>query len=159
MRRVVFIARIAPERVMDEASLIAKLRRIEALHAGATTDGERAAAGAARERILERLRSVERVDPVVEYKFSLPDPWKRKVFMALLRRYEIRPYRYKRQRHATVMARVSASFVDQTLWPEFLAISGELQTYLDDITTRVIAEAIHGDTSDAEESAALGHDG
>ena len=38
---------------MDQADLIAKLLRIEALHAGATTPGEKVAAGNARDRILE----------------------------------------------------------------------------------------------------------
>lgn len=144
---------------MDERTLIDKLRRIEALFSGATTDGERAAAGAARERILERLRSVERIDPVVEYRFKIADPWQRRVFMALLRRYGIRPYRYKRQHATTVMARVSRRFVDETLWPEYLQIADELRRYLDEITQRIITEAIHGDTSDADEMAAIEHKG
>ncbi len=42
------------------------------------------------------------------------DMWSRKVFVALLRRYGIRPYRYKRQRYTTVMAKVSKKFVDRT---------------------------------------------
>lgn len=36
-------------------TLIAKLRRVEALHAGATTDGEREAASRARARLVDRL--------------------------------------------------------------------------------------------------------
>ena len=67
---------------MDESKLIEKLLRIEALHAGATTEGERLAAAAARERILDRLRSFERVDPPVEFKFSVSDPWSRRVLVA-----------------------------------------------------------------------------
>ena len=41
---------------MDERKLIEKLRRIEALYAGAATSGERVAAANARDRIRERLR-------------------------------------------------------------------------------------------------------
>lgn len=132
-----------------ERKLVERLRRIEALHAGAKTRGERTAAGAARERILERLRSVRATDPPREYKFTMADEWSRRVLVALLRRYGIQPYRYKRQRHTTVMARVPARFVDETLWPEFKELSSVLREYLDDVTQRVIAEAIHGDSSDA----------
>ncbi len=48
----------------------------------------------------------------------MPDMWPRRVFVALLRRYGIRPYRYRRQRYTTVMAKVSQRFVDDTLWPQ-----------------------------------------
>ena len=70
--------------------------------------------------------------------------------VALLRRYNIRPYRYPRQRYTTVMARVPKSFVDETLWPAFEELSKTLQTYLNDITDRVIAEGISSDQSEAE---------
>ncbi len=92
---------------MDEARLIDKLRLIEALFAGAATEGEKVAAERARSRILERLKILEKEDPPVEYRFSMADIWSRKVFVALLRRYGIRPYRYSGQLSTTVMARVS----------------------------------------------------
>ncbi len=135
---------------MDETKLIDKLRLIEALFSGAATAGEKDAAGRARHRILERLKLVEKEDPPTEYRFSMKDIWSRKVFTALLRRYDIRPYRYPRQRHTTVMARVSKRFVNETLWPEFKEISKTLQTYLSDVTDRVVHEVIHSDSSDAE---------
>ena len=125
--------------MMDEAKLIEKLRLIEALFSGATTAGEREASVRARERILERLELFEKEDPPLEYRFSMGDMWSRKVFVALLRRYGIRPYRYKRQRHTTVMARVSKRFVDDTLWPEFQEISDTLRSYLSDVTDRVVS--------------------
>ncbi|ANM30628.1 hypothetical protein ABI59_15190 [Acidobacteria bacterium Mor1] len=133
---------------MDEATLIEKLRRIEALHAGAATPGERTAAAGARERLLERLRRFERAAPAVEYKFTFPDAWNRRVMVALLRRYGIEPYRYPRQRHTTVMAKVPHSFVRDTLQPEFREISASLMAYLDSVTERVIRTAIHKDGSE-----------
>lgn len=133
-----------------ESRLIEKLRLIEALFAGATTAGERDAAAGARERIQKLLRSREKTDKPVEYKFTLGDMWSRKLFVALLRRYGLRPYRYKRQRHTTVMARVPVSFVEDTLWPEFKDLSETLREYLDDVTNRVIAEGIFDDHSEAE---------
>ncbi|MDD5308589.1 MAG: hypothetical protein PHU25_14815 [Deltaproteobacteria bacterium] len=136
---------------MDEAKLLEKLRLIEALHAGAATPGERDAAGRARARILERLRTAEKADPPVEYKFTLGDQWSKKVFVALLRRYGIAPYRYRGQRHTTVMARVSQRFVRETLWPEFEEVAETLRSYLAEVTDRVVAKVIHEDTSEAPE--------
>ena len=135
---------------MDESTLIDKLRRIETLYAGATTPGEKDAAERARQRILERLAQSKRIDPPVEYHFSMGDMWSRKVFVALLRRYDITPYRYKRQRHTTVMARVPHTFVDETLWPEFQEFSNTLKRYLSEVTERVVSEVLHEDSSDAE---------
>jgi hypothetical protein len=135
---------------MDEASLIDKVRRIEALFAGAATDGERVAAERARQRILQRLELREQEDPPAEYRFPMADVWLRTVFVALLRRYGIRPYRYRGQRHTTVMARVPKRFVDETLWPEFQQISHALQVYLSEVTDRVVSQVIHQDGSDAE---------
>jgi hypothetical protein len=138
---------------MDEARLLEKLRAIEALFAGATTPGERVAAEDARKRIQLRLKEFEAADPPVEYKFRVGDDWSMKLFMALCRRYDITPYRYPGQRRTTLMARVSRRFVEETLWPEFEQLSEVLRRHLDEVTGRIIAEAIHEDTSDARDQA------
>jgi hypothetical protein len=135
---------------MDEKKLADKLRRIEALYAGATTAGERLAAANARERIRERLRILQSHAEAVEYRFSLGDMWSRKLFLALLRRYDLKPYRRHGQRYTTVMVCVPKTFVDETLWPEFQELSQTLQTYLDEVTDRVITDEIFGDSSEAE---------
>ena len=80
----------------DEVKLLEKLLRIEALHAGAATAGERSAAAEAKRRILERLTELRQSDPPVEYRFGLDNVWSRRLFLALLRRYGLRPYRYPR---------------------------------------------------------------
>jgi hypothetical protein len=141
---------------MDEHKLIEKLLRIEALHAGATTRGERVAAARAMHRILEHLRDIQEEDPPIEYRFSMPDPWARKLFLALLRRYGLKPYRYHRQRYSTVMVRVPERFVDETLWPEFQELQGTLSEYLAEVTERVISQAIHADSSEATERKQIG---
>ena len=135
---------------MNEQKLIDKLRLIERLAAGATTKGEEVAAELAKERILERLRRLEKEDPPVEYRFSMVDMWSRKVFVALLRRYGIKPYRYHRQRHTTVMALLSKKFVDETLWPEFQEISTTLTDYLAEVTDRVISQVLDQESSEAD---------
>jgi hypothetical protein len=137
--------------VIDEAKLIEKLKLIEALFAGATTPGERVAADAARQRILERLKSVEVIDPAIEYKFTLGDLWSRRVFVALLRRYDLKPYRYRGQRYTTVMVKVSRRFVEETIWPQFQQVSETLRAYLSDVTDRVVSQVLNEDLSEAVE--------
>jgi len=133
---------------MNEASLIEKLIKIEALFAGAATEGERVSANRARQRILQRLAELIPEDPPVEYKFTFRDMWSRKVFVTLLRRYGLKPYRYHRQRYTTVMVQVPKRFVDETLWPEFQKINEELIAYLQDVTDRVVKQVLHQDSSD-----------
>lgn len=134
---------------MNERKLIEKLRLVEALFDRAGTDGERVAADIARNRIMARLRRKKRVDPPIEYSFYMPDMWSRKVMVALLRRYGLKPYRYYRQRHTTVMARVPKTFVDETLWPQYLEYSKALDQYLAEVTDRVVHSVIHEDSSEA----------
>lgn len=135
----------------EERRLVEKLRKIEALFAGATSAGERAAAESARDRLRARLEQLEASERPVEYRFSLPDGWSKSLFIALLRRYGIRPYRYTGQRRTTVMARLTRTFADEVLWPEYLELNATLRAHLEAVTKRVIAEAIHGDPADAEE--------
>jgi hypothetical protein len=135
----------------EEARLIEKLRRIEALFARPGTEGERLAAERARQRILARLRESEKQEPTIEFRFSLTDQWSRRLFIALLRRYGITPYRRHGQRRTTIMAKVTDRFVRETLWPEFEALQATLQEYFDEFTSRIIAQALHADTREAEE--------
>lgn len=135
-----------------EAQLRDKLRKIEALFAGAGTAGERIAAEAALERVRARLAGLEKQNPAVEMQFSLPDQWARRLFLALCRRYGLTPYRLHRQRLTTVMLRVPKSVVDQVLWPEFQELNAALVQYLDEVTTRVIRDEVHRDTSEATEA-------
>jgi len=139
----------------DEAQLREKLRKIEALFAGAGTDGERLAAEAARERIRARLAALGKEDPAIEMQFSLPDQWSRRLFLALCRRYGLLPYRRARQRLTTVMLRVPRGFAEDVLWPEFKELNVALMQYLNEVTTRVIRETVHGDTSEANEAPAV----
>lgn len=132
-----------------EADLREKLRKIEALFAGAGTVGERIAAEAALERVRARLAELQRRDTPIDMQFSLPDQWSRRLFLALCRRYGLKPYRLYRQRLTTVMLRVPRGFVDQVLWPEFQELNKALTQYLNEVTIRVIRDEVHRDTSEA----------
>jgi hypothetical protein len=128
-----------------------KLRKVEALFAGASTAGERLAAEAALARIRARLAEEGRRESPIEMQFSIADPWARLLFMALCRRYGLEPYRYHRQRRSTLMVRLPKSFMDVVLWPEFRELEAELRSYLEEVTQRVIREEVYADTSDAAE--------
>jgi hypothetical protein len=134
-----------------EAQLREKLRKIEALFAEAGTSGERLAAEAALRRVQARLAEQQRVDPPVEMQFSMPDQWSRRLFVALCRRYGLKPYRHRRQRLTTVVLRVPRGFVNEVLWPEFGELNQALASYLNEVTLRVIREEIHADASEAAE--------
>ena len=90
--------------MLIEDQLRERLKKVEALYFGATTAGERDAAEAAAERLKAKLEEACRRDPSIEMKFSLPDQWSVRLFIALCRRYGIRPFRYPRQRSTTIMA-------------------------------------------------------
>ena len=135
-----------------EGTLLEKLRKIEALHAGTNVDGEREAARRAAERIRARLAELRAREEDVELHYRLPDPWKRKLFVALCRRYGLKPFREPGRRYSTVQLRAPKEFHNRTLWPQFLALCEELNVHLDELTTRVIREAIDDDVSEAAEA-------
>jgi hypothetical protein len=135
----------------EESRLIEKLRKIETLYARSTSSGERQAASGASERIRARLAQLEQAEPPVEFRFSLTDGWSKSLFIALLRRYGLKPYRYNGQRRTTVMVKVAASFVDDVLWPQFQELNRTLYSHLESVTTRIIHEAIHGGDANIEE--------
>jgi hypothetical protein len=134
-----------------EQELRQKLRKIAALFEGATTPGEREAAAAAIQRVRSALSVAERTEKTIEMIFRLPDRWNRRLFTALCRRYGLRPYRYPRQRYSTVVLRAPASFINGTLWPEFLQIKSALDEYLNEATERIIREEVFGNSEEAEE--------
>jgi hypothetical protein len=135
----------------SEEQLREKLRKISALFEGATTVGERNAAAAAIDRIKKGLGSMLKTEQPVEFQFTLPDRWQRRLFAALCRRYGLQPFRYKRQRYTTVMVRVPKSFVDTTLWPEYVELRAALNDYLNDATERIIREEVYRDAAEASE--------
>lgn len=133
-----------------EEQLQQKLHKVEALYFGAGTDGERDAAEAAVQRLKAKLAEINRRDPPVEMQFSMPDPWAVKLFVALCRRYGIRPYRYPRQRRTTIMVRASRGFFDAVVWRQFSEMHTDLWMHFEETTDRLIREAVHSDTTDAE---------
>ena len=135
---------------MNEQVLKEKLKKLEALYARPGTEGERDAAGAAIERIMARLGDLRGKEPDAEFKFTFRDHWSRMLFVALCRRYGLKPFRYRRQRYTTVMVKVPSSFVDGTLWPEFEELDDALRSELHKVTEKIISSTVHPDVSDED---------
>ena len=126
-----------------------KLAKVEALFRQAGSPGERAAAGAAMERLRGRLGNAERDGgPETELKFSLPDTWSVRLFVAVCRKHGLSPFRYARQRRTTVMVRARERSFDRVVWAEFSRLHTELQLYFQDVTDHLITRAMGSDGDD-----------
>lgn len=132
----------------DEDKLKQKLLAIEALFSGATTPGEKDAAGRARDRIRTRLEELKAHDEV-EWQFTLT-PWSRRLLIALARRYGLQPYRYKRQHRTTLIIRASERFLKETFLPTYDRMCDTLYEHLDAVTERVVADVLDADQTDTK---------
>jgi hypothetical protein len=81
----------------------------------------------------------------------MADQWQRRLFTALCRRYGLEPYRYKRQRHTTIIVRAPRVFIERTLWPEYRELQAALYAYLNEATERIIREEVFGDADEPVE--------
>ncbi len=86
-----------------------------------------------------------------EMSYHLPVRWKRKLFLAMCRRYGLEPYRRSWQRRSIVEVSGPRRFISTTLWPEYLVLAGELEQHLAGVADRVIREVVHPDVSEARE--------
>ena len=132
-----------------EQQLRHKLRKIEALFAGGATEGERLAAGAAAERIRDRLDQAAGKEEEFEMKFSISDIWSRQLFVALCRRYGLRPFRYRRMHRQSVIVSAPKSFVEQILWPEFEELNAALTRVVKKLGRAVATSLVWSDNNAA----------
>jgi hypothetical protein len=138
---------------VTEADLLRKLSAIEALIAGATTPGEREAAESAKNRISSRIKEAHPASQ--DFHFSIPDVWARKLFIALASRAGLSPFRYRGQRRTTLVLHCRPS-QQLLIWSQFREAERQLRQYLDEVTTRVIQQAVGATTDDVKEHAAAG---
>ena len=133
-----------------EEALRAKLAKVEALFRRAGGPGERAAAGAAMDRLRARLGSPEgKREAEVELRLTLPDMWSVSLLAAVCRKHGIKPYRYARQRRTTVMVRTRERDFDGVVWPEFERLHSELESYFEDVTDDLITRVMGSDGGDS----------
>jgi len=84
-------------------------------------------------------------------RLTLPTPWSQRLLTALARRCGLEPYRYRRQRATTLVLKIKQRFLDETFWPQFVALDQELASHLDQVARTVIEAAVHRDLTDVAE--------
>ena len=120
-----------------------KLARVEALFRQAGSPGEQTAAGATIDRLRDRLGNAGKEGgPETELRFSLPDMWSVRLFVAVCRKHGLRPFRYARQRRTTVMMRSRERHFDHVVRAGFSRLQTELQFYFEDVTDHLITRAM-----------------
>lgn len=115
--------------------IIEKIRKIEALLAGAKSDGERQAAEFAKQRLQEKMAAQP-----IEYTVRLHSRLEKKLFVAICKKYGCQPYRYARQKHTTAMIRVAESFMNSILWPEYKKYAEILLKLTEEISNDLITK-------------------
>jgi hypothetical protein len=112
-----------------------KIRKIEALIAGAKSDGERQAAEFAKQRLQGKI-----IAQPMEYTVRLHSRWEKKLFVAICSKYGLQTYRYMRQKYTTAMVRVAKPFMDLVLWPEYNKYANILHKLTEEISTDLISK-------------------
>ena len=136
--------------MVDDKELRAKLAKVEALFRRAASPGEKAADGAAMDRLRGRLGGLDRTrEPEVELQFSLPDTWSVSLFVAVYRKHGMRPYRYRRQRRTSVVVCAREREFNRVVWPEYSSLQTELESYFEDVTDHLITRVMGSDGDDS----------
>ncbi len=120
--------------------LLERIKKIEALIANAGTAGEKYAAESAKDRILKKYPELEIHKNPIEYRLSTNSQWDKKLLIAICRKYDIKPYRYHRQKHTTVMVNINKNFLNKILWKEFEEYSILLNKLVEEITDDLISK-------------------
>jgi hypothetical protein len=141
--------------LFEIAALRERLAKAEALAARGATPGERAAARAAVERIMQRLRmygadarSGSSAPPppppprTCEFTYYIRDPWGGRLFLALCEAEGLKPYRRKYQRRSTFLVQVVDNAAGNALFDRFRAIQKHLRRDLQAATEKVIMERV-----------------
>ena len=118
--------------------LLERIKKIERLIIGATTEGEKKAAISAKARILKKYPEVEVHKNPKEYALYTSDNWHKKLLIAICRKYGVKPYRYHRQKYTTVMVRINEEFLNNVLWKEYLEYTKHLEKLVEEITDDLI---------------------
>ncbi len=87
--------------------------------------------------------------PETELRFSLPDMWSVRLFVAVCRKHGLHPFRYARQRRTIVMVRAPGRSFDRVVWAEFSQLQTELQFYFNDVTDHLVMRAMGSDGNDS----------
>jgi len=120
--------------------LLERIKKIEALIIGASTDGEKNAAITSKKRILKKYPELEIHKNPIEYRLSTGSEWNKKLLIAICRKYGVKPYRYHRQKYTTVMVNMNEEFLTKILWKEYEEHSKILNELVEEITNDLISK-------------------
>jgi len=118
------------------------MRQIEADHAGVTGDDDPLRAARVIDTIKARLADARSRAPEEQCSYAVRHDSEHILFCALCFRYGLKPFRRPRARTSTISVCAPRSFLDGTLWPLFNAMADELHRHLDDVTARVLHNAL-----------------
>ncbi len=141
---------------MTENELKMRIAKLEALFVGTSYAGEKQAAKNNLDRLLDRLHQEQTKDKVTEMKYTGLTRHSKKLFMALLSRYGLKPYRYYRQKYTTVMVKGPQDFLHNVVWAEFLQLNELLEEHLGEVTDRIISQNICSTVEEEQEVQQLG---
>ena len=130
---------------MDDATLLERVRKIEARHASLAPIDSPTLAREAAAALTAKLAETRARESDVTHKVTLPDPWRRAVFTALCNRYRLHLHRHARQQRQTMMLCVPPTFFTKVLWREFEEITNLLMDRFDAITHSVVHELSDAD--------------
>ena len=88
--------------------------------------------------ILDKYPELEINTQQKEWAMHTQDNWHKKLLIALCRKYEIKPYRYARQKYTTVMVKINEEFLNKVLWPEYVEYSKHLEQLMEEIANDLI---------------------
>lgn len=137
---------------MTEADLLRKLAAIEALLGAATSSGERDAARAAKERVEAKLGA--QPASTEDWHFTLHEIWSRKLFSAMARKSGLETFRYRGQRRTTLVLHTTHARKEQ-LWQQFVSAHQAMASHIDELTDRLIRQALGEATDDVAERTEL----
>lgn len=124
--------------------LAEKIRKIEALIASTKSEGERRAAQLAKERLQVKI-----AEKPLEYTVRLGNFWKKKLFVAICKKYQLKTYRYAKQKYTTAMVRVSQPFMNSVVMPEFRKYDSLFEDLANEIIQNLISK-IHQEIDEDE---------
>jgi hypothetical protein len=127
------------------STLYDKIKKIEALILGSNVEGERQAAKAALKRLKDSAPAIPlQHQDAMEFSLSSGSNWNKQLILALCGKYDLKPYRYYRQKYTTVMVRCNKDFMNKVFWPEYQQYAQMLNVLVEEIATDLIAKIHKG---------------
>jgi hypothetical protein len=138
-------------------SLSARFQAIEFKHA--VLAGGPDPGGDARSMMMARCRQLAAAADVGNFQVSLKSDTEQLVFLALLTRYGLKPFRYRKQHKTTVMVRLSKQLMDETIMPIFndvmAALNERISLLIKELAPAITTEPLRLEILDHEHAGEL----